>query len=616
MRHIICGFVLGLASAAFGEMTPVSDRVAQQNALFEEFYQTGLKNSPERATSFGDYRYNALLDQYSLAEIARQHAEANDFLKRLQAIPTDGMSDKDLLSHRIMERQIQREDVNYGLKNYEMPVNQQNGVHTRLADLPLRVPLDSVEHYQDYISRLRQIPRALEQTTEVMRQGEKDGLMPPRLVIEKLPGQCDGIVAAKPFLIPTKKFPAEFSEDDKKRLTDEMTKAINDDVLPAYRKFAEFLRTEYDSKGRTDLSIESLPNGKRRYAEAVKFMTTMNITPAEVHEIGLKEVKRITAEMTKLAQAQGYKDLAEFREAINKDPKWKPQSEQQIVDDFAKYIHQMEPKLPELFGLLPKAPVTVEPIPDFAKAESTHYVLGTPDGKRPGRVVVAVADPTKRTLITDEAVAYHEGVPGHHMQISIAQTMQDLPKFRLHGFYSAYAEGWALYAEELGKEIGFYQNPVSDYGRLNSELFRAVRLVVDTGIHDKKWSRQQVIDYMHANDLNDALAQTEADRYIAWPGQALAYKMGQLTIRKLRDEAKAQLGPKFDIKAFHDEVLNGGSMPLDLLQERVERWIKAQKPTAASSDHKVTTAANWGAAGCQPAGLKAWPSLRVRCSGC
>src|SRR5436190_14153879 len=595
MRRLVFGLVLAGACSAFGQMPPVAERVAKQNALFEDSYQTGLKNSPERATAYGDYRYNSQLGQYSLAEIARQHAEADGFLARLKAIPTDGMSDTDLLSHRILEKQLEREDVNYALKNYEMPVNQQNGVHTRLADLPNAVPFDSVPHYQDYISRLHQIPRVLEQTTEVMRQGEKDGLMPPKLVLEKLPGQCDGIVAANPFLIPTKKFPAEFSEDDKKRLTDEMTKAINDDVLPAYRKFAEFLRTEYGPKGRTDLSIESLPDGKRRYAEAVKFMTTMNITPAEVHEIGLKEVKRITAEMTKLAQAQGYKDLAEFREAINKDPKWKPQSEQQIVDDFAKYIHQMEPKLPELFGLLPKAPVTVEPIPDFAKAEATHYVQGTPDGKRPGRVVVAVADPTKRTLITDEAVAYHEGVPGHHMQISIAQTLQDLPKFRLHGFYSAYAEGWALYAEELGKEIGFYQNPVSDYGRLNSELFRAVRLVVDTGIHDKKWSRQQVIDYMHANDLNDALAQTEADRYIAWPGQALAYKMGQLTIRKLRDQAKAQLGPKFDIKAFHDEVLNGGSMPLDLLQERVEGWIKAQKPTAASSDHKVMTAANWAA---------------------
>jgi uncharacterized protein (DUF885 family) len=583
MRHI--AFFLALVSPAFGQVASVADRVAQQNALFEEFYQTGLKENPERATSYGDYRYNALLGQYSLAEIARQHAEGDDFLKRLQAIPTDGMSDKDLLSHQIMQRQLEREDVNYSLKNYEMPVNQQNGVHTRLADLPLSVPLDSVQHYHDYISRLRQIPRVLEQTTEVMRQGEKDGLMPPKLVLEKLPGQCEGIITANPFLQPTKKFPAEFSEEDKKRLTEEMTKAINDDVFPAYKKFAEFLRTEYDPKGRNELSIESLADGKRRYAEAVKIMTTLNITPAEVHELGLKEVERITAEMTKLAQSQGYKDLASFREAINKDPKWKPQSEQQILDDYRKYIHQMEPKLPELFGLLPKSPVTVEPIPDFAKAESTHYVQGTPDGKRPGRVVVAVADPTKRTLITDEAVAYHEGVPGHHMQISIAQTLQDLPKFRLHGFYSAYAEGWALYAEELGKEIGFYQNPVSDYGRLNSELFRAVRLVVDTGIHDKKWSRQQVIDYMHANDLNDALAQTEADRYIAWPGQALAYKMGQLTIRKLRDEAKAQLGPKFEIKTFHDEMLNGGSMPLDLLQERVERWIKAQKPMTTNSDH-------------------------------
>jgi uncharacterized protein (DUF885 family) len=243
----------------------------------------------------------------------------------------------------------------------------------------------------------------------------------------------------------------------------------------------------------------------------------------------------------------------------------------------------MEPKLPELFGLLPKSPVTVEPIPDFAKAEATHYVAGTPDGKRAGRVVVAVANPTTRTLVLDEAVAYHEGVPGHHMQISVAQQLQGLPKFRLRGGYSAYTEGWALYAEELGKEIGFYQNPVSDYGRLNSELFRAVRLVVDTGIHDQGWTRQQVIDYMHANDVNDALAQTETDRYIAWPGQALAYKMGQLTILKLRADAKAQLGTQFDIRAFHDEILNGGAMPLDLLQERVERWIKTQLPQNASA---------------------------------
>src|SRR5204862_8181969 len=285
MRQLVFGFVLGLACSVFGQT--VADRVRKQNALFEEYYQAGLKNFPERATSYGDYRYNSQLGQVSLAEIARQHAEADDFLARSKAIPTDGMSDNDLLSHRILETQQEREDVNYVLKNYEMPVNQQNGVHTRLADLPNAVPFDSVPHYHDYNPRLHQIPRLLEQTTEVMRQGEKDGLMPPKLVLDQLPGQCDGIVAANPFLIPTKKFPAELSADDKKRLTDDMTKAINDDVLPAYRTFAEFLRTEYDPKGRTDLSIESLPNGKRRYAEAVKFMTTMNITPGEVHEIGL-----------------------------------------------------------------------------------------------------------------------------------------------------------------------------------------------------------------------------------------------------------------------------------------------------------------------------------------
>jgi uncharacterized protein (DUF885 family) len=583
MRNIICGFFLALASLAFAAAAPVAERVAEQNKLFDEFYETGLKNSPERATSFGDYRYNALLSQVSLAEIERQHAEADEFLKRLKAIPTDGMTDKDLLSHQLLERQLEREDINYTLKNYEMPVNQQRGVHTGLADLPLSVPFDSVQHYQDYIARLHQVPRVLTQTTEVMRQGMKDGLMPPKLVLEKLPGQCDGIISANPFLLPTKKFPREFSDDDKKRLTDEMSKAINDDVVPAYKKFAEFLRTEYAPKGRSEISVESLPDGKRRYAEAVKFMTTMNVTPDEVHEIGLKEVERITAEMTKLAKAQGHKDLAAFREAINNDPKWKPTSEQQIVDDFKKYIDQLQPKLPELFGLLPKSPVTVEPIPGFAKEAATHYVGGTPDGKRPGRVVVAVADPTTRTLVLDEAVAYHEGVPGHHMQISIAQTLPDLPKFRLRGFYSAYAEGWALYSEELGKEIGFYKDPISDYGRLNSELFRAVRLVVDTGIHHKNWSREKVIEFMHANDVNDAVAQTESNRYIAWPGQALAYKMGQLTIRKLREEAKAQLGARFDIKAFHDEILDGGAMPLDLLQERVHRWLKEQASKTAAN---------------------------------
>jgi uncharacterized protein (DUF885 family) len=559
--------------------------VAKQNALFEEFYQAGLKSSPERATAIGDYRYNAQLSDASLEQIARQHAENDAFLARLRAIPTTGMAETDRLSHELLERQLTRADVNYELKNHEMPIHQQGGVHTSLADLPLSVPLDSVRHYEDYIARLHQIPRVLKQTTEVLRAGEKDGLMPPKVVVDQLPGQCEGIVAANPFLLPLKKFPASFSEAEKQRLTAAMTQAANQEVLPAYKEFAAFLRDEYAPKGRTAISVESLPDGKRRYAEAVKAMTTVDITPEAVHALGLREVARITAEMTRLAQAQGYKDLAAFRAAVSGDPKWKPKSEDQIVADFKAYIDQMQPRLPELFGLLPKTPVTVEAIPDFDKAASTHYVRGTPDGTRAGRVVVAVADPTHRTLVTDEAVAYHEGVPGHHLQISVSQQLRGLPKFRLFssGGLSAYTEGWALYAEELGKEIGFYKDPVSDYGRLSSELFRAVRLVVDTGIHDKGWTRDQVIAYMRENDVNPVLAQTETDRYIAWPGQALAYKMGQLKIRELRERARTQLGPRFDIKAFHDEILNGGALPLDLLEARVDGWIKTQLPPKAAA---------------------------------
>ena len=435
---------LSLSGAcAWAQTAPLADRLTAQNRLFEEFYQAALKNSPISATSVGDLRYNALLGDVSLKEIARIHDESDAFLKRLKAISTAGMSDSDLLSHRLLEQQLERADIDYELKNYEMPINQQNGIHTELADLPLSVPLDSVQHYEDYIARLHQIPKVLAETTDVMRAGEKDGLMPPKLITEKLPGQCTGIIAADPFLLPLRKFPPSFSNADKKTLTDEMITAVNIDVIPAYKRFADFLTMEYAPKGRAALSIESLPDGKRRYAEDVRSMTTVDITPEAVHQIGLKEVARITAEMTASAKAQGYKDLASYRAAVNADPKWKPTSEEQIVADFKKYIDEMQPMLPQLFGLLPKGPVTVEAIPDFGAAEATHYVAGSPDGKRPGRVVVAVANPTTRTMLLDEAVAYHEGVPGHHLQISVAQQLTGLPNSRLRGWYTAYIEGWA-----------------------------------------------------------------------------------------------------------------------------------------------------------------------------
>jgi uncharacterized protein (DUF885 family) len=576
------GFLLLIAAAVSSlaqDAKPMAERLAAQNVLFDEYYETELKNFPERATAFGDYRYNDQLNDYSLDGIVRHHQSDEAFLKRLQDIKSVDFSDQDQLSHDLLIRVLQQRMTDFELKEYEMPINQQGGIHTGLADLPLSVPLDSVKHYEDYIARLHQIPRALNQVIEVLRVGMKDKLMPVKFLAEKIPVQCEGIISADPFLRPTKKYPASISEEDQKRLTQQITDAVNTDVLPAYKKFAEFIRVEYAPQGRTTLSITSLPDGQRRYENDIYARTTTHMTADEIHQLGLREIDRIQAEMTTIAKKEGFADLASFRESLKTNPKYIPTSSEQILDDFRHYIDQMQPKLPELFGLLPKSPVTVEAIPEFQAAAATHYVTGTPDGKRPGRVVVAVSNFAQRSMIDDEAVAYHEGVPGHHMQLSVQQQLEGLPKFRLHGLgFNAYIEGWALYAEQLGKEVGFYQDPVSDYGRLSSELFRAVRLVVDTGIHAKGWSRDQVVEFMRKSGaVDEPTIQAETDRYISWPAQALSYKLGQLKFRELREMAERQLGPKFDIRKFHDEMLNGGTLPLDLLQARTEKWIAQQK---------------------------------------
>jgi uncharacterized protein (DUF885 family) len=573
-------FLLVLAGSVFAQdLKPVADRLAAQNALFDEQYESDLRNFPERATAFGDYRYNDKLADYSLAAIAQRNESNRAFLGRLQAIAMTGFSDQDQLSHDLLIRVLQQRIADFDLKEYEMPINQQNGIHTSLADLPLSVPFDSVKHYEDYIARLHQVPRVLSQTTEILRAGMKDNLMPVRFLVEKLPVQCQGIIDADPFLIPTKKYAAEIAVEERKRLTQQITAAIDTDVIPAYKAFATFLRTEYAPHGRTALAVTSLPDGEKRYQNDIYGRTTTHLTPDDIHQLGLREIERIQAEMTVIAKKQGFADLASFRASLKTNPTYIPTSADQILDNFRHYITQMEPKLPELFTLLPKSPVTVEAIPSFQAAAATHYVTGTPDGKHPGRVVVATSNFAERSLIDDEAVAYHEGVPGHHMQLSVQQHLTGLPKFRLHGLgFNAYIEGWALYAEQLGKEVGFYQDPVSDYGRLSSELFRAVRLVVDTGIHSKGWTRDQVVDFFRKSGaVDEPTIQSETDRYISWPAQALSYKLGQLKFRELRDRAQKELGVKFDIRTFHDEMLDGGTLPLDMLEARTDKWIAQRK---------------------------------------
>jgi len=564
------------------KLPPVAERLAEQNALFDEQYEQEMREFPERATSFGDYRYNDRLAERSLAAILRREKADQGFLARLKAIPTDGFAGQDQLSHDIMMRGLEQRVADFQLKEYEMPVNQFSGIHTTLADLPLSVPLDSVKHYEDYIARLHQIPQSLRDTIAVLRAGMKDKLMPVRFLLEKVPVQCQGIIEADPFLNPTKKYPAGISAEDQKRLTQQITDGLNNEVLPAYKAFAEFVRTEYAPQGRTTLSVTSLPDGEKRYENNIYARTTTHMTAEQIHQLGLREIDRIEAEMAAIAKKEGFRDLAEFRASLKMNPKYAPSSSEQILDDFRRYISQMEPKLPELFLTLPKSPVTVEAIPAFQAATATHYVAGTPDGKRPGRVVVATSNFAERSLVDDEAVAYHEGIPGHHMQISIQRQLTGLPKFRLQGLgFGAFTEGWALYSEQLGKEVGFYQDPVSDYGRLSSELFRAVRLAVDTGIHAKGWSREQVVQFMRKSGaVDEPTIQSETDRYIAWPAQACSYKIGQLKFRELRERAQKELGVKFDLRKFHDEMLNGGSMPLDLLDARTEKWIAAQKSAA------------------------------------
>jgi uncharacterized protein (DUF885 family) len=576
-----------MAASAASSPAPASveSRIAAQSALFEEYYQSELEAHPERATAYGDYRYNDRLDDYSLAAIEGQHARDQRFLGRLEGISTEGLAEQDALSQEVLRSTLRQRIDNYRFKEYEMPVNQMEGPQVRLADLPLAVPFDSVKQYEDYAARLRQIPRVFAQTEEVLRAGLKDHLMPVRFLIEKVPAQCAGVIAADPFLLPTRKFPPSVSPEERERLTKTITDTVVNEVLPAYKAFAAFIAAEYAPHGRTALSIDSLPGGKERYLNDIRSRTTVrDKTPDQIHEIGLQEIDRIQADMLTIARKEGFADLASFRRSLETDSRYKATSAEQIVDVFRKYVAQMQPKLPELFTFIPASPVTVEAMPDFQAANATHYQTGTPDGKRPGRIVVAVSNFAQRSLIDDEATAYHEGIPGHHLQLSVAQQLVGVPKFRQHSQNSGYIEGWALYAEELGKEVGFYQDPVSDYGRLSSELFRAVRLVVDTGLHSEGWTRDQVVAFFRVFDaIDEPTIQAETDRYISWPAQALSYKLGQLKFRELRDRAQKALGPKFDLRRFHDEMLSGGVLPLDLLDSRTMSWIRGQKSGAEST---------------------------------
>jgi uncharacterized protein (DUF885 family) len=552
--------------------------------LLAEQWEYTMRTQPVYATIVGDKRWNDQLGDFSEEAIEKDLQEARKFLVRFEAIDSSGFPDQEVLNKELMVRDLGLQLEGARFKSWEMPVSQMSGVHIFLPELVTFVSFDSVKDYSDYIARLTQAPRAIDQTMALMRHGMKDALMPPRFLLDKVADQANAIATQAPektpFAQPLTKFPKSFAEDDQRRLREQGLGAIRDSVLPAYARLATFVRGEYAPKGRAEPGEWALPDGEARYALDVKQSTTTNLTPQEIHDIGLAQVAEIEARMLTVAKQFGYKSLKEFNAAIAVDPKLHGHSRQEFLDLTQKYIDQMYAKLPELFGRLPKGKVEVMPVQEFNEKEaSTHYDQGTPDGSRPGRVMVVTGDFQNRLLLDVETTAYHEGVPGHHLQIAIAQEMPSLPPFRQHEFYTAYTEGWALYAERLGKEVGFFQDPYSYYGHLQDDMLRAVRLVVDTGFHYKHWTRQQVVDFFHEHSgLDEPMVQSETDRYMVWPGQALGYKVGQLEILKLRQYAKDQLKENFSLRAFHDEVLGAGALPLDVLSSRIHAWVAQQKP--------------------------------------
>ena len=582
----VCWFPAGLTAQktqATGQAADIESRRTQLLSLFDEEWQYELQSSPEMATSLGDNRYNDRLKDRSPGSYQSDLEARRKFLDRFEALNPAGMSAQDALSRELMIRNLRQDIEEARFKPWEMPVNQMEGPHLGWLEMLGLTPFKTVKDYDNYLSRLHQIPGALDQVTGNMRQGMKGGLMQPRYLLEKVAAQTQEIsdtsAEASPFAKPLSNFPAGISDADQKRLRSSVLAAIEGEVLPAYKRFAAFVRDDYAPHGRTEPGVWALPDGAERYRFQIRRMTTTGLTPEEIHQIGLKQLAGTEAEMLALAHKLGFNDLASLNEHIKNDRKFYATSGQQVLDLYTRYTRQMEAQLPKLFGRLPQNKLEVIPMDPFRakNAVPADYNAGAQDGSRAGHINVNEWDPEHRLTLNIEAIAYHEGVPGHHLQISIAQELRDLPPFRKNGEYTAFVEGWALYSERLGKEIGFYEDPYSDYGRLENEMWRAIRLVIDTGVHEKHWSREQMVEYFHRyTAMDEPNVQSEVDRYIAWPGQALAYKLGQLEILRLREEARQKLGAKFDLRAFHDEVVGSGPLPLGVLHSQVESWISAQ----------------------------------------
>jgi uncharacterized protein (DUF885 family) len=581
---IIFAFLVLTTSGGAAQDLPLNNRVKTLNAIFTDYWEDQLKHGPEFASSIGDNRYNDQLRDYSVQAYNESLSRERGFLSRLAEVDTAGMPTQAQLSKDLLVRELILNQQEARFKPWEMPVTQMDGLQISLPQLVPQLTFSSVKDYDDYIARLKKVPLAFQQITDDMSIGMDDHREPPAYLMEKVLVQVNAIANEKPedgpFAQPLKKFPASVSATQQARIKQELLAAIAGQVVPAYVRFGKFLKAQYIPGGRNDPGIWALADGDAYYRFRVKQSTTTDLTPEQVHQIGVDQVKQDEEQLLAIAHKLGFADIKALQNAATHNPKLFPTSKEQLLDGYRGYLDRMRPKLPQLFGRLPKAPVVVKPVPAYSEKDqaAAYYEHGSPDGSRPGAIFVNTYQFETRSLADVEDRAYHEGLPGHHLQISIAQELTDVPDFRKYLGYTAYVEGWGLYAEELGKDVGFYQDPYSDYGRLEGDIWRAIRLVVDTGVHAKHWTRQQMVDYFHDHSaVEESGVQAEVDRYIAWPAQALGYKVGQLKFLEVRAKAQQALGDKFNLSAFHDQVLDSGALPLDTLEQRVDSWIAQQK---------------------------------------
>jgi uncharacterized protein (DUF885 family) len=587
-----------LAPAPQFQTNTLQDRTAQLNQIFHDYWQETLKHSPEMASTIGDKRYDDQLSDYSDQAYNDSLARGERFIERLGSVDTTGMSDQEKLSKRLLVHDLVDQQESSVCEPWQTPVTQFSGIQVDLPMLAGMLSFTSVDDYDHYIARLNKVPAAILQISTALMLGEEAGRSEPQFIMQKVLAQVNTLATGKPedspFASPLQRFPASISAQDRAQIRTALLTAIRTQVQPAFGHFARYLAAQYIPNARKDPGLWATKGGDACYAYLVQSYTTTDLTPEQVYQMGVADVARIEPQLLAVVHQLGYKDLRSFHEALVNNPKEHAQTGAQLIGLYQHYVDQMEPKLPHLVTKLPHAPLKVVPMPSFGAADQVpaDYQPGTPDGSRSGEIRVNTTDANQRLLTQVEAIAYHEGVPGHHLQISRAQEQTGIPEFRRFEMYTAFVEGWAFYSEQLGKEVGFYQDPYSEYGMLENQMWRAVRLVVDTGVHYKHWTREQMVQYFHDHTaMDDITIQEEVDRYIAWPGQALAYDIGRLKILELRAEAQKALGKDFDLRVFHDEVLDSGALPLDILQQRVEAWIQQQqqKSTGHAKLHKISS---------------------------